>query len=205
MPQIVVQHQGIQIFSSQRHFGSPKFSCSALVLGLAYVFQTFSSQPRKMHFPRAILPTLKLMSETNGNICLLNVYFFLYWLLKHLSGCLIIFPAVSVIWEISIYICTQLVTHISILISYLKHITMQACIILHLYTPQHYKSFQQDVDKKSPSKVQAIPDPYLLGSCIAGVFLELLYTLVNGTLISVKGEKRAKGFINTIETKASNS
>ena len=51
----------------------------------------------------------------------------------------------------------------------------------------------------------AVPDPYLPGSCIAGVCLELLDVWASGTLISVKGGKRAKGFISTIETKASKS
>lgn len=51
----------------------------------------------------------------------------------------------------------------------------------------------------------AVPDPYLLGSGIAGVSLELLDVSANGTLISVKGGKRTKGFISTFETKVSNS
>lgn len=67
------------------------------------------------------------------------------------------------------------------------------------------KIFQKNVDEKSPSKMLAIPDPYLPGSCIAGVCLELPDVLANGTLISVMRGKRAKWFINTIETKASNS
>lgn len=51
----------------------------------------------------------------------------------------------------------------------------------------------------------AVPDAYLPGSCIAGVCLELLDVSASGTLISVKGGKRAKGFISTVETKAPNS
>lgn len=38
----------------------------------------------------------------------------------------------------------------------------------------------------------AVPDPYLPGSRIAGVRLELLDVSASGTLISVKGGEKAK-------------
>lgn len=116
----------------------------------------------------------------------------------------ITFPVVSVTcWHLHTY--QTCCTHFHINFLYLKHTVMQVHRTLRSHRDRIKKILQWDVDKKGPSKVPAVPDPYLPGSCIAGVCLELLDVLASGTLISAKRGKTEKGLIYTIETKASNS
>lgn len=63
-------------------------------------------------------------------------------------------------------------------------------------------SLQWEADKKYPSKVPALTDPYLLGSCIAGASLELLDVSASETSISIKEGKRVKGVTSTAETQS---
>lgn len=67
---------------------------------------------------------------------------------------------------------------------------------------QHYTSLQWEANKKHPSKVHAVADPYLLGSCIAGESLELLDVSASETSVSVKEGKRVKGVTSTAETQS---
>lgn len=157
-----------------------------------------------MHFPRNSLPTSKLISKISGNIGPPDVSFSLYWLSRHPPGYLplfLLFPS-----HVGIYVHSRLVVHISLSISCTSSKLLCKYTQLFIYTGDCIKEILQwDVDKEGPSKVPAVPDPYLLGSCIAGVYLELLDVLASGILISAKRGKTEKGLIYTIETKASNS
>lgn len=91
------------------------------------MFQTFQNQAWKMHFPRASLPTSKLICKISGNTDPPDVSFSLYWLSRHPPGCPSLF--LLLLSHVGICVHTGLAAHISISISYTSskqvHITLQ--------------------------------------------------------------------------------
>lgn len=128
--------------------------------------QTFQNQARKMRFPRASLPTSKLVSKISGNIGPPDVSFSLYWLSRHPPGYLPLF--LSFLSHVGIYVHTRLVAHISISISYTSSKLLCKYTLLFIHTGDCIKkSFNEMQTKKVLPKCQLwIPTCWAVASLV---------------------------------------
>lgn len=97
-----------------------------------------------MHFPRASLPTSKLICKISGNTGPPDVSFSLYWLARHPPGCLSLF--LLLLSHAALYVHTRLVAHISISISYTS--SKLLCKYTSLCRRLHSKILQWGADRR---------------------------------------------------------